>query len=281
LRLVNTGASFEQLLLLGVNEVNDVPNAVRATVMTPRDPDENETFRQGVRLLGDLQSRGKIELAVSTREVAEGSSDPVPASAVQGRDLLNAQKDGYVFRASGTDHVTLRKREKGLVLRVRPDSVNSAEMLELARIFRLGPGLSTYWIKSELTEDQSESMPGALGNDTIYLNMRSILQMGTFLSKGVCVPEEHICKGIAPVTHGPDGRPYDWRGVTAGLFVVHSGRHRPHKTEVAVHYRDYWYWIEPDDVSSRASLAIFELLSGLQEADDRTPGPLLTLPVGG
>ena len=57
--------------------------------------------------------------------------------------------------------------------------------------------------------------------------MRSVLQIMTFLSKGVCVPEDHVRSGVAPVTPGPDGRPFDWTQVTAGQFVVHSQKHRP------------------------------------------------------
>ena len=39
--VVNAGANIEQLLLLTVNDINDVPNAPRATTLTPRVPDDN------------------------------------------------------------------------------------------------------------------------------------------------------------------------------------------------------------------------------------------------
>ncbi len=111
--------------------------------------------------------------------------------------------------------------------------------------------------------------------------MRSVLQIMTFLSKGVCVPEEHMRTGIAPMTPGPDGQPYDWTRVTAGNFFVGAQKHRPRDAEVAVPYRGYWFFIAPSDVNSRAVLAILEILFGLQESDSRSVGPLLTLPVGG
>src|SRR5947208_17098468 len=102
--------------------------------------------------------------------------------------------------------MALLKKEKGLVLRIRPQYVDSPEMQELARIFRIRPGLGTYRVKSELAENVYSSRPAALGSDdTIYLNMRSILQIMVFLSKGVCVPEEHVASGVAPTTPGPDG----------------------------------------------------------------------------
>jgi hypothetical protein len=279
--VVNAGADIEQLLLLTINDINDVPNAPRATTLAPRVADDNALFLRGIRLLASLRAREATELGVETNEETEGSSDPVPRGSVQGHDLLDAARDGYVYRARGEGQMTLLKREKELILRIRPPYVHSPEMEEVARIFRLTPGLSMYRIKSELTEEPNGRLPSPLGDDTIYLNMRSVLQIMTFLSKGVCVPEEHVRSGVAPMTPGPDGLPFDWTRVTAGHFSVHAQKHRPHAAEVAVPYRGYWFYIAPDDVNSRAVLAILEILFALQESDVRSVGPLLTLPLGG
>src|SRR5262249_37188443 len=171
--------------------------------------------------------------------------------------------------------VTLIKREKLLFLRIRPRYVHSPEMEEVARIFNLTPGLGRYWLRSELTEEADQKPPSPLGNDTIYMNLRSVLQIMTFLSKGVCVPEEHVRLAVAPVTPGPDGQPFDWTQVTAGNFLVHAQKHRPRAAEVAVHYRGYWFYLAPNDVKSRAILAILEILFALQESDGKSIGPLL------
>ena len=48
------------------------------------------------------------------------------------------------------------------------------------------------------------------------MNLRSVLQIMTFLSKGVCIPEEHLISGVAPVTRVADGQPFDWTHVTGG-----------------------------------------------------------------
>ncbi|MDR3637694.1 MAG: hypothetical protein P4L84_28060 [Isosphaeraceae bacterium] len=279
--IVNAGANIEQLLLMTINDINDVPNAPQATAMVPRVPDGNAEFLQGVRLLNTLQDRGAVELALQTTEDAGVSSDPIPEALVQGRDVLSAAKDGYVYRAKTGGRMALLKQEKGLVLKVRPRYVHSPEMEELARLFRVAPGLSRYKIESELTGDTENRSPNPLGEDTVFLNMRSILQIMVFLSKGVCVPEEHIATGVAPTTLNPDGSPFDWTRVTAGHFFVASQKHRPRDSEVAVHYRGYWFSIARNDVNSRAVLAILEILSSLQESDGKTVGPLLTLPLGG
>jgi hypothetical protein len=229
-------------------------------------------------MLQELRERDAVELAFGTTEEDDAASDPIPESQVQGRDLLNAAKDGFVYRAKGEGAVTLVKRERGLVLKVRPQFVNSPEMLQFERAWQLAPGRSRYPIKSELSEEAYKSRPVA---DTIYLNMRSILQVMLFLSKGVCVPEEHALSGIAPTTAGPDGRPFDWTRLAAGHFVVAAQKHRPRNAEVAVPYRGYWFYIPHNDVNSRSMLAILEILFDLQESAEKSTGPLLTLPLSG
>jgi hypothetical protein len=279
--VVNAGADLEQLLLLTVNDINDVTNAARATTLTPHVPDDNTEFVRGIRLLAALRAREATELAFEMDDDDRDASDPIPRQVVQGRDLVSAAHDGYVYRARGPDRMTLVKREKELVLNIRRPYVRSPEMAEVARIFRLTPGRSRYRIKSELTAEAPGALPQPLGEDTIYFNLRSVLQIMTFLSKGVCVPEEHVRSGIAPSTPGPDGLPFDWTRVTAGHFFVCSQKHKPHESEVAVPYRGYWFYIAASDTNSRAMLAILEILFALQESDGKNVGPLLTLPLGG
>jgi hypothetical protein len=94
--VVNAGADIEQLLLMTMNEINDVANASGATVLAPKEPSDNAEFRRAIQLLSWLHERDGTELAFETNEDSELSSDPVAKSAIQGRDLLNAAKDGYV-----------------------------------------------------------------------------------------------------------------------------------------------------------------------------------------
>jgi hypothetical protein len=279
IQVVNAGANTEQFLLMAVNDINDVQNASRATLLVPKAPDDNSEYRRGILLVASLMERNAIELVASSAE-KESVSDALPKDQIQGTDLLAAEKEGFVFRSKGRETMTLNKRERTLLMRVRPADVRSYEMQEISKIFGLAPALSSYKIKSDLAQD-FDALPPALGSDTIYLHMRSILQIMTFLSKGVCIPEEHLQAGLAPMTPGPDGRCYDWARVTSGLFSVHAQKHRPRQSEVAVHYRGYWFYIEVNDVNSRAVLAVLEILSALQETDAKQLGPLLTLPVGG
>ena len=286
--VVTAGARLEQLFWMTLNDINDVQNAVRGTTLAPRVADDNARFLRGVQLLAEIDDRGGAEIGFSTNEDARNASDPIPAGLVQGGDLLGAAKEGYVYREKGGGRMTLYKRDKGLVLKIRSPFTRSPEMAEMAEIFNLTPGLGRYKIESELQPDAESSPPAAEGGlpdalpvkDTIYLNLRSILQIMTFMSKGVCVPGEHVRSGEAPTTPGPDGRPFNWTTVTAGNFFVASQRRRPRDAEVAVSYRGYWFYIPKEDVNSRSALAVLEILFSLQESGDVTTGPILTLPAG-
>lgn len=281
--VVNAGANFEQLMLTTIDDMNDVPNAPQAALMVPKVPDGNEEFLRGIRLLSDLYERGAVELKLGSEEEDVSASDPIVTSTLGGQDILNAAKEGYVYRQRGEGEYTLHKREKGLVLKIRPDYINSPEMREIERTYRLRPGQAGYRVRSDLAENALEApKPIDEGGDTIYLHMRSILQILIFLSKGVCVPEEHVSRNIAPNTRGTDGQIYNWTRVMAGNFFVHASKHRPHDPEVAIPYRGYWFYIPRDDVNSRSILAIIEILVSLEDSESRVVGgPLLTIPVGG
>lgn len=277
--VVTAGARLEQFLWMTLNDINDVQNAVRGTTLAPRAPDDNVRFLRGVQLLEAIDDAGGAEIGFATTEDPRGASDPIAADQVAGADLLAAARDGYVYRDKGVGKVGLYKRERGLELKIRSPFNRSPEMQELAEIFNLTPGLNRYKIESELKPNAESSPLVALpAQDTIYLNLRSMLQIMTFLSKGVCVPVDHVVDGQAPTTRAADGRPFDWTSITAGRFFVASQKYRPREAEVAIRYRDHWFYIRKDDVESRSTLAVLELLLTLQESDDATPGPVLTLP---
>lgn len=280
--VVNAGANVEQFMLMAINDINDLPNAAGSIVMTPAVPSDNYEFRRGVQMLAELDQRGAVELVVKKME-DDDQSDPIPSQQVQGRDLVSAQKDDFYFRETEDGRMTVRKQEKMLILRIRLEDIDSPEVHEMCRIFRLKPGQNVYKVKSELSGDHPKRLVPDKDEleDTIYVNMRSMLQMGIFLSKGVCVPDEHILDGVAPMTPGPDGQYYDWTQVTQGIFRVCVQKRKPRNAEAAVRYRGYWFYIPQNDVQSRAALAIFELLFSVQESEGKPLGPLFTLPIGG
>jgi hypothetical protein len=140
--VVNAGARLDQLLWMTLNDINDVQNAVHATALIPSVPDDNRLFLRGVRLLADIDDRGGLEIGFSmtTIEDPKGGSDAISAERVQGADLLDAARDGFVYRAQPDGRMALYKREKELTMKIRTPFSNSAEMKEIGRIFHLTQG---------------------------------------------------------------------------------------------------------------------------------------------
>ena len=125
-------------------------------------------------------------------------------------------------------------------------------MEEVARIFRLTPGLSQYRIKSELSDEVTARSPRPLGErhdlseHEVGPPDHDLPLQGRLRARGA-----HPIGDRADARPGPDGRPFDWTQVTAGNFFVGSQKHRPHDAEVAIHYRGYWFYI----ASQRRELA--------------------------
>ena len=131
-----------------------------------------------------------------------------------------------------------------------------------------------------------EQKPGARPSDKLVLVPRSLFQVFHYLSHGVEVPPEHLTPGIARATAEADGRAFDWRQVTGGLFTVRAGRGKkpPAGAAVAVRSRDHWFYIDDTDHATRSPLILMrparQLDIGAGAAGAKTGGPILTLPVG-
>ncbi len=127
-----------------------------------------------------------------------------------------------------------------------------------------------------------EAIPGPTADsadvrDVLSINVRSGYQVLAFLSKGVDVPESHVRRGSAPMFKTPDGRPFDGRQLTKGLFRVCVQKHRPLWSDTAVYYRGHWFYIPEDDVQSRVTLNYVKLIIDIRSEAGQTS--VLTLPV--
>src|SRR5262249_46721768 len=119
-------------------------------------------------------------------------------------------------------------------------------------------------------------------SETLQVSLRSSSQVYFFLANGIEVPPEHLAAGLVRLPVGPDGRVFDGRIVTEGLFTVYASRgHKPPPTAfVAIKYRDYWYYIDDRDAQSKATFALVLSLSRLDFGRNQPAAPFLTLPVG-
>ncbi|MCP3903173.1 MAG: hypothetical protein GY715_06000 [Planctomycetes bacterium] len=105
--------------------------------------------------------------------------------------------------------------------------------------------------------------------------MRSPFDMLRHAASKVQVPAPHLEAGIA--------EPETWRDWGEDPFMtIRSSRQRPRNAQVAVRYRDWWFYIDATDTVSKRSFRILKLLIGMRLADrdDDQRMPVLTVPVG-
>ena len=278
---VSPGNDRRTFLLAFVDSINGVRNAPTATSPASTVLEPNDDFRHAIDLFTGLEDRGAVKLRVAKRD--EEAHGAIPTRNVPGEDMVSAAKEGYVYEAAD-DRVSLLKRARLLAMTVKPEEIGAADVEEFARVFNLQPGRSVYQIKSQENDEiDMNSVPAAAAvspepTDTISMNVRSGYQVLAFLSKGVDVPESHIRRCAATVFRSPDGRPFDGRRLTRSLFHVCVQKHRPLRSDLAVHYRGHWFYIPEDDVQSRATLSLVKMALDLQ-SQAGSAGPVLTLPL--
>jgi hypothetical protein len=266
---------------LYLENLNWVSNAQTASGPTPTKAPVFEEFRRGIQALQMLQDRGQI--VFGTEERTETLGGPLPAANVSGRDLVEAAKSGYEYRLNeaGT-HWALIKRSTQPVLLVDPRAVDSPEMAEATRVFRLKRGLARYAITQEALSPFPETFPPE-GVTSFDVETRSLLQALYYVSHGIDIPAEHMAAGLVTVTRYPTGEPFDWSSLTEGLFRVRSvkGPDAPANAHVAVPYRGYWFYVEDTDQETKATFSFLMELSRLQLAAKPGERPVLTLPISG
>src|SRR6266849_6272770 len=181
--LAKTTWPISTVFRLYLENLNWVSNAQTASGPTPKEPPVYQDFLRGVQALQTLQDRGQLVLGVEERSEAQGSS--LPAGSVTPRDIIEAAKSGYEYRLDeqGTAW-TLFKKTPQPVLLVDPQAVDSADMREVARAFKLRAGVT----KFPLTQDSLSPFPSTYPSEglaQIDLETRSFLQALYYVSHGV------------------------------------------------------------------------------------------------
>jgi len=284
---VAPGQDTTTFLRAFVDSINGVRNSPTATSPGSRIIEPNDDYRYAIDLVESLQARGALRARVAKRDVEAHGRVPAKelpgGGKVPGVGMVAAAKKGYFYEVAG-EEVTLLKQSRLLALTVQPEALEAADFQELVRLFRLEPGRTVYTVRSQendeidyLTESTGDTPLGEL-SDTITMNVRSGYQVLAFLSKGVDVPEKHLRHGTACTFKGPDGRPFDGRQLTKGLFRVCVQKHRPLRSDTAVYYRGHWFYIAEDDVQSRSTLNLVKLAIDIQ-SQSGAAGPVLTLPL--
>ena len=117
----------------------------------------------------------------------------------------------------------------------------------------------------------------AANDKEIAILSRSMLQIMIDLASSVEVPEMHVSEKRVSSTLkelGPDGTP------VAPLVRIHSSYERPADAFVAIPYRNYWFWIDDKDLSSKGMFSFLMFIFTLTETGEKEGAPIVTIPIG-
>jgi len=117
-----------------------------------------------------------------------------------------------------------------------------------------------------------------LKDDEISIQTRSVMAMTEFMARGVEVPLEHLEDGWV-IDYGLQTSEGE---VAKALipFRMHSSKNRLENAFAAVRFRDYWYYIDHTDITSKRALSLIIVLFRLQAPTPAGAAPILTLPTG-
>ena len=110
-----------------------------------------------------------------------------------------------------------------------------------------------------------------------YAQVRSVLELLNYVSKGVDVPKEHFQQGVARITYDEHKKPFDWHVVTHGQMRVHSSRNKPTDDYLSIRYHGYWFYIKDQDFHSKETLNIISVIMGIYQGDVKSILPVFTV----
>ena len=99
-----------------------------------------------------------------------------------------------------------------------------------------------------------------------------------YASHGIDVPEEDAIRGRVTTTRGREGGDFDWSRVTGSLLNVATGDSED-PPYASVRYRGHDFYIHDDDLESKSTFSMLNLVIALQAGGVPAGGPILTLPV--
>ena len=263
-----------------VADVNGLENAPGAEQFIPVKP--SRTRRRSTRWPGSRASSAASDVIVlASVELPKPVSSPIAANRVDGSDLVQAASNKLEYRAAEQrDELVLTRTEPGYRLTLSPAARGRPDVDAFRQLLRLAPGRLEYGVRRVDVPGGVGLLPLPDSLESVEVRTRTLLEMLTFLSKGVRVPEDHLCRGLAAQTVGPDGIVFDWTVVTQDLFQVCVQKKCPKDAAVAIQYQGYWYYIPASDKRSKSTLALIQALFNLQLSEPKKGGPVLTLPVG-
>ena len=119
--------------------------------------------------------------------------------------------------------------------------------------------------------------PIAEGDKEISMLTRTMLEILKELASHIDVPPEHVTENRATPNWLKEAE--EEKGIEP-LLRVKSQKDKPSDALVAIKYRDFWFWIDDCDLTSKRTFSFLMFLFSLAEKGAPEMEPLLTIPAG-
>lgn len=201
---------------------------------------------------------------------APSASGPSPASEPQFRDFREAARLMRELQSRGAFEIVHDADSKHAFIRFLGGSEKSTDAMQLKQLLHLSPDIDRIALAGE---------DHPLDGHTLVLTTRPLMSAINYLSEAVQDAQDDVSSGRIKPTLADDGRtPFDWQQLFDGLFVVHVAKDQPNAADVAVHYRDHWYYIADSDLESKATFVLLTQLIALHSVPPKQ-GPVLSYSV--
>jgi hypothetical protein len=107
----------------------------------------------------------------------------------------------------------------------------------------------------------------------LAVNSRSMLQIMAAFATYLDIPEAHL-EAHSAVPAFEHASPESRRDTVR----IRSGKDRPTNSFAAVHYRDYWFWVDDNDWKTKRALTAVMFFFTLAETGSNEKLPLITIP---
>lgn len=241
-QLILSGWDIDRVFKLTIQGMDKHLNAPTASGPVPDHKPNYESFYQIMELLREIQVNHHLQIGIK-----------------EGRNLIREDGSNQEYHPTALQLSFAGKH---------PDSKQLADMLDGTK-FQNG----RYTLDMRLAYDEE----GEIG-----IMPRSLLGCMYYLSLSVHVPENDVMRGKAFSTMTRDGNLFNWNEMMGSLMNIRYSMNYPENSFVAIKYRNYWFYIDDCDSSSKKTFILLVLLYNLQSGngDEKKQPTLLTIPLG-
>ena len=197
---------------------------------------------------------------LNTLKNAPSASGPTPKIAPNTDQFFTAVRFLRTIQIKGGLNLSYRENNgvEELVIKILDKYKDTESVIKFSRAINASVGTTNFVF----------SAPSLNSNQSMEIVTRSLLGIMFYLSQGVEVPYKDILAGKVTLTKKVNGDDFDWKVITGDLMNIKNSLTAPDDSEVAIFYRDHWFYINDSDLVSKSTFSLLSQVYSLQAGDN-------------